>query len=146
MYCVRIEKTFYDMQGLHFTSNNHFLGSLLENVLHESKEGNPRRRKTGKTGHSWWQRQRGRPAWWWRAPRHDSGGGPSRTGKGAPAGLWSGQLQLGINKDSERGVNRETINLTNYHCIWLCWKAFQTSVGNLGAKFIKEHRKQSTIF
>ena len=27
MYYVRIEKIFYDMQGLHFTSNNHFLGS-----------------------------------------------------------------------------------------------------------------------
>ena len=27
MYYVRIEKIFYNMQGLHFTSNNHFLGS-----------------------------------------------------------------------------------------------------------------------
>ena len=106
MYCVRIEKIFYDMQGLHFTSSNHFLGSYWRMCSTKAKKVSQEGGRQGKQGTA---DGRGRED-----VQHDGGGGPSRMGKGAPAGLWSSQLQLGINKDSEKGVNRETINLTLY--------------------------------
>ena len=41
--------------------------------------------------------------------QHDGEGGPSRSTERPTA--------TGVNKDSERAVNRENIDLTNYHCI-----------------------------
>lgn len=79
------------MQGLHFTSNNHFLGSYWGMCSTKTKRDEPRRRKAWEAG----GRQRQRDA------QHDGEG---------PAGLQRGQLQLGVNKDS-RGCQQENTNL-----------------------------------
>jgi len=102
MYYVRIEKIFYNMQGLHFTSNNHFLGSYWRMCSTKTKKVVSQ--EGGRHGKLDADEGRGRED-----AQHDGEGGPSRSTERPTA--------TGVNKDSERAVNRENINLTNYHCI-----------------------------
>ena len=129
MYYVRIEKIFYNMQGLHFTSNNHFLGSHWR--MCSTKTKRVVSQEGGRHGKLDADEGRGRED-----AQHD--------GEGAPAGLQRGQLQR-VNKDSERAVNRENRNL-QITTASDCAESISNFCGNLGAKFIKEHRKRSTIF
>lgn len=92
MYYVRIEKIFYDMQGLHFTSNNHFLGSYWGMCSTKTKRMSQEGGRHGKQ-----EAGRGRGA-----AQHD--------GEGAQQVYREANSNWGSTR-TQRAVNRENTNL-----------------------------------
>lgn len=88
MYYVRIEKIFYDMQGLHFTSNNHFLGSYWGMCSTKTKRMSQEGGRHGKQ-----EAGRGRGA-----AQHDGEGASRSTERPTPTGGQQGLRGLSTGK------------------------------------------------